>query len=93
MGILAYLGPLVIVPYMAVKDDPFVRFHVKQGLVLFVAELILWVASWLLIFLFPIIALLQLGVFILAIVGIMNVVNKKEAPLPIVGGFADRFKI
>ncbi|MBI1755245.1 hypothetical protein HY250_01765 [Candidatus Azambacteria bacterium] len=27
MGILAYLGPLVIVSYVTSKDDAFVKFH------------------------------------------------------------------
>jgi hypothetical protein len=39
MGILAYIGPLIIVSYLVAKDDPFVKFHIKQGLVLFVIEI------------------------------------------------------
>ena len=45
MGILCYLGPLVLVPFLTKKEDPFVAFHVKQGLVLFALEVILWLIS------------------------------------------------
>ena len=38
MGILAYLGILVLVPIFAAKESPFARFHANQGLVLLIAE-------------------------------------------------------
>ncbi|MEK9177212.1 MAG: hypothetical protein AAB923_02855, partial [Patescibacteria group bacterium] len=41
MAVIAYLGPLVIVSYLIGKDDAFVKFHVKQGLVLFVVEVVM----------------------------------------------------
>ncbi len=40
---LAYLGPLAIIPLVTEKDDPEVQWHAKHGLVLFVAEIILWI--------------------------------------------------
>lgn len=93
MGILAYIGPLVIIPYLTAKGDPFVKFHIKQGLVLFVIELVLWVIASMFWFLLPFVPLLQLAVFILSVVGIVNVVHKKEKPLPLVGSYAEHFKI
>ena len=96
LAVLAYIGPLVIVSYLAGREDPFVKFHIKQGLVLLVIELILWFLSgglfyvWIFVKLFQ---LLNLATFILAIVGIVNAATGKETPLPIVGGFADEFKI
>ncbi len=43
LAILAYLSILVIVPLVANKDnDPFVKFHAKQGLVLLIG----WVIGW-----------------------------------------------
>ena len=38
MGVLAYLGLLVLVPLLAAKDSKFARFHSNQGLVLLIAE-------------------------------------------------------
>ncbi len=93
MGILAYLGVLVIIPLLTSKDNPFVKFHIKQGLVLVVCEAILWVASKLAGPLVPLVGLLQLGVFILAIIGIINVVQKKQKELPLVGKYAKSIKL
>jgi uncharacterized membrane protein len=87
MGILAYLGPLVIVPYLTAKDRPFVQYHVRQGFVLFGIELVLYVLTGMFIFmLLPLIGILQLGALIFTIIGIVHVVQKKEVPLPIIGG-------
>ncbi len=39
MGVLAYLGILVLVSIFAAKESRFARFHANQGLVLLIAEL------------------------------------------------------
>ena len=38
MGILAYLGILVLVPIFAARESQFARYHANQGLVLAIAE-------------------------------------------------------
>lgn len=92
MGILSYLGPLVIISYLTSKDDPFVKFHVKQGLVLLVIEVAIWFLSMLLMYsLWPLIKILNLATVVLAIIGIVNVVNGKEKELPVVGKYSSRF--
>ena len=93
MGVLAYLGPLVIVPYVSAKDDPFVKFHIKQGIVLLVIEIVLWLATSMFYALYSISGLLQLVVLIYAVWGIVNVVQKKEKELPFIGSFAKQIKI
>ena len=93
MGILSYLGPLVAVSYFFEKDDQFVKFHVKQGIVLLIIEVLLWLTMTIFWPLTPVIGLLQLGVLILAIIGIMNVAQNQEKELPIVGSFAKHVKI
>src|SRR5262245_17431422 len=96
MGALSYLGPLVLIPFLVAKDDPFVKFHVKQGLVLLIIEVALWVLSsyfWMLFYQFWMIyQLLNLGILVLTVIGIMNVTQKKEKPLPLVGSLASYFK-
>lgn len=87
MAILAYLGILVIVPILVAKDSEFVQYHANQGLVLFIAEIILFaigiipILGWLISFLG------SLGVIVLAIMGILNAVNHKKEPLPLIGGY------
>lgn len=93
MGVLAYLGPLVIISYLTAKDDPFVNFHIKQGLVLLVIDIILWFGGMFGSPLIYITGLLNLVVFILAIIGIVNVVQGQQKELPFVGTFARRFNI
>lgn len=92
MGILAYVGPLVIVSYLVAKDDPFVKFHIKQGLVLLVIEVAVWFLGMIFWPLWMLFSLVNLVTFIFSIVGIVNVAQGKEKNLPIVGDYAKYFK-
>jgi uncharacterized membrane protein len=88
MSVLAYIGPLVIVSYLVDKDNPVVKFHIKQGVALFGAEIIVGIVAsilWQLYFVWDIVNLLLL---ILSIVGIMNASQNKQKELPVIGGFA-----
>lgn len=95
MGILSYLGPLVIISYLMKKDDPFVKFHIKQGLVLLSIEVIIWVlsASLFLWTLWPIYRIIHLALFVLSIIGIINATQEKEKELPLVGSLSRYFPI
>ena len=93
MGILAYIGFLVLIPFFVSKNDPTVKFHVKQGLVLLVIEVVVWVVGMMFwsYFLYALLQLLNLVVLILSIIGIVNVVQGKEKMLPLVGQFSKYF--
>jgi uncharacterized membrane protein len=93
MAVLAYLSILVIIPLLVVKNDAFVTFHVKQGLVLAIIGLIVSALgmSMMIWILFPIISIINLGLLILSIMGIVNVVQGQEKKLPLVGHLADNF--
>lgn len=104
MAILSYLGPLCLVPLLTGEKDGFVKFHVKQGLVLLICEVIIWVifnlilgsltwswynwGTWGMISMIQNVAYLFIG--ILSVVGILNVVNGRQKELPIVGKFAEK---
>ncbi len=45
MGVLAYLGILVLVPVFAARESKFARFHANQGLVLLLAEVAFGIVS------------------------------------------------
>jgi uncharacterized membrane protein len=45
MIVLSYIGLLALIPLLAEKEDKEVQWHAKHGLVLFVAWIILMVAS------------------------------------------------
>jgi len=88
MAILAYLGPLIVIPFLTdAKNDPFVKFHLKQALPLLVFEV---VGSF--IFWFPVVgwALWVLSV-VLLVKGVMNAANGVEKELPIIGKYAQYF--
>lgn len=92
MGVLAYLGILVLIPIFAAKNSPFARFHANQGLVLFAASLALYVIGALLGGI-PIlgtiidicVGILGLVVFVLAILGIVNVASGRAKDVPLIG--------
>jgi len=92
IAILSYFGILFIVPLLACKDNAFAKFHAKQGLVLFIAEvatmLIVWIPilGWIVGFIAWILWV------ILSLMGIINVLGGKKTPLPVIGKFADKFK-
>ena len=93
MGILAYFGPLVIVSYLVAKSDQFVKFHIKQGLVLLVIEAVVWVVGMMFWQLWMLLSLVNLATLILSIIGIINVLQHKQEPLPVVGRFSSYFSI
>ncbi|MBN2465714.1 DUF4870 domain-containing protein [candidate division WOR-3 bacterium] len=90
---LSYLGILWLIPLLTLKDNPFAKFHVKQGIML----TIIWVASSVLAVI-PIIGwLADLVLWIYAIVmmvlGIINSLNGNYWKMPITGKWAaDWFK-
>jgi uncharacterized membrane protein len=90
MAALAYLGILVIVPLLTdAKNDPFVKYHIKQGLVLLIAYVICGFIVWV-----PIIGwLLGVLLFVLFIMGLMNVFAGKQQPLPVIGKYAEKLNI
>jgi uncharacterized membrane protein len=93
MAVLAYIGPLVIVSYLVAKDDSFVKFHIKQGLVLFAIEVILSIVASTMWSFWMIINLINFAIFVLSVIGIINAIQGKEEELPVVGSFAKYFKI
>lgn len=93
MATLSYLGPLVIIPFLTHRDNPFVLFHIKQGLVLFILLLILQFIQFILVFLLPLMIPLYVGLLVLGMVGILNALRRKEVELPIIGKFASHIKL
>ena len=88
MAVVAYI--LFFVPLLTdAKNDPFVKYHVKQGLLIFLIGLAAFVLSPIL---FMITWIIHLFVLVMAIIGIMNVINKKQEPLPLIGQYAEKFK-
>ncbi len=78
MAVLSYLGILILIPFlMKAQNDPFVKFHMKQGIVLIVVDIVAMFV--------PFLGIVSL---IFAIIGIMNAINKKQEELPLIGQFS-----
>jgi len=92
MAVIAYL--IFFVPLLTdAKDDPFVKFHVKQGLTLFIAYLIAWAVGMIpFIGWFILLPILNVALFILLIVGIIRAAQGEQKPLPIIGKYGESFK-
>jgi len=98
MAVLAYLGPLVLVPILGAKESKFARYHANQGLLLLIASIawsivssilssIIIAISWRLAFVSSLLSLVSLVFLVLAIIGIINAANGKAKELPIIGKF------
>jgi uncharacterized membrane protein len=44
MLVLSYLGILALIPLLTKKDDPEVQWHAKNGLALFVGQIVIYIA-------------------------------------------------
>lgn len=87
MAVVAYI--LFFVPLLTdAKNDPFVKYHVKQGLVLFLAWAVVSVVSMVI----WILNILHLGLLVFFVLGILNALHGKEKPLPLIGQYASHFK-
>ena len=92
-AILSYIGILFLIPLLACKDNAFAQFHAKQGLVLFIAEIATVMISWIPVIGWIVGMICWIMWLVLSIIGIVNVLNGKKERLPVIGKFADNFKI
>lgn len=102
MIVLSYLWLLALVPLIVEKNDSEVQWHAKHGLVLTVAEFILWIA----VFIVQIIAshvaflgcitsilsfVVWIGIIILHILCILKGVKGERFIIPGISEYANRF--
>jgi uncharacterized membrane protein len=94
MAVLAYIGILFLVPLLAAPQSKFARYHANQGVVLFLATIVVGGASFVLTMV-PFIGcvaafipfLVCLGALVLMIIGIINAASGQYKPLPLIGHF------
>ena len=92
IAIFAYLGILIIIPFLTnSKDNPFVKFHIKQGLVLIISFVIGTVISMIPFLGWIVGFVLFIFNVVLVIMGIINVVSEKQKELPLIGKYASKF--
>lgn len=90
---IGYIGILFLIPLLTKKDSEFAQYHAKQGMVLFIFEIVLWVVAMI-----PVIGWLVsmigwiLGL-ILFIMGLMNALGGKKVSLPVIGQYAEKINL
>ena len=84
---LSYFSVLWLLPFLFAPNDPYAKFHAKQGIVLFVISLIVDALTAFK----GIFAILYAARLYLIVVGVMNAVSGRMAKLPWIGQLADRF--
>jgi len=94
MAVLCYLGILVLIPLLTdAKNDPFVKFHIKQGIVLLIFDIIVSVIIAIPVIGWVVGSIGWLLVLILFIMGIVNAVGGQEKELPVIGKFGEKINI
>ena len=90
LAAISYIWILCIVTILCAKDDAFARYHANQGLVLLIANIAAVIAGFILGFIpfvGPIVAwVINIALFVLMILGIVNAATGKMKPLPLIGG-------
>lgn len=94
---LSYLGILFIVPLLVNKNNDYSKFHVKQGIILFICWMG-WQIVSIIFHMIPVFGTIiyaagSLFLFILVVIGIINAINGKTEPLPVIGKYAEKIKI
>lgn len=92
--VVSYLGILFLVGlFCNQKNDPNVRFHTGQGMILFITDIVIYFAISILSSIFWQIGallspLLAIFILVLEVIGIINAVKNENKPLPLIGTLA-----
>lgn len=93
-AVLAYLGILFLVPLLAAPRSKFARYHTNQGIILFLAWIMIGFGSLVLLpipvihlVIVPIWAALPVAVFVFVIIGIVHAASGEYKPLPWIGHY------
>jgi uncharacterized membrane protein len=90
---LGYWGILFLIPILAKKDNEFAVFHGKQGLLLFILEIIAWVLGYIPFIGYIISPLGYIFCGIMAVIGMVQSLNGKYWKIPWIGEYAEKIKV
>lgn len=89
VALFSYIYILFLVPLLAKRDSKFCQFHAKQGLVLFVVDIVASLLVWI-----PVIGqLLALALAIVSVIGIIKVLNGEYWKIPFIYDWSEKIKI
>ncbi len=90
-AVLSYLSILCIIPLVVRRENPFVLRHGKQGLVIFLGEVAVFIihivlGDW----------ILRLGIFVFGVISFIGIVASlqgRHIELPVVSGIAQKITL
>ena len=86
---MSYIWILCLVPLLAKRKSNFAQFHAKQGLVLFVLEIVAGIIAW-----FPILGqLLVVGLTIVAIMAVIRALNGEVWEIPYIYKWSQKINL
>ncbi len=89
MAIISYITFIgLIIAYLLNngKNNPYAQFHIGQSVRIVVLALANSLLGWVLPYSLAIITtIISIGIFVLIILGIVNAINGKTTPLPVIG--------
>ena len=92
-AILAYLWILCLIPVLMKKGDEFVKFHTRQGLMLFIVEIAIGIIA-IIPLLGPLVYMIGYVLCgILSVIGIVQVLKGNKWKMPVIGDWAEKINI
>ncbi len=89
MAALSYLGVLLILPWFFAHKSPYVQFHLRQGIVVFLLFVLSSFSAWI-----PLVGWLLWPLSLVASVcGCVQALQGKHWELPLLGKYAKNLKI
>lgn len=85
-AVMSYLWALCLIPLLMKRGNTFIQSHAKQGFLLFLFEVVIWV----LMFIPPLYFIGVLVAFVFSIMGILNALQGKEWEMPVLGVYAKK---
>lgn len=97
MCILSYLGLFSLIPFFVKKDDPYISWHARQGVLLAIASFVIYAVLFVLsmlpglgMILMPVVAVFGLGVLGLSIWCMIQACQGKRWPIPVLSQFTGK---
>ncbi|WP_254434943.1 hypothetical protein [Magnetospirillum sp. UT-4] len=91
MAALSYLSVLCFVPLVLEREDEFVYFHAKQGMVLWIWGVVALFSLHIPVLGGWIFGLSSMGVLVFSVLGLVSVVFQRAWKLPVISWLSDRF--
>lgn len=89
-AVLCYVPLLVIIPLLVRRNDPFLNFHIRQGLVIVAGFVIALIAAWWL-------SAVGSGLFLILVIGdvvaLVMALQGRKWKIPLLGYLAGLFRL